>query len=287
MYIVCFVDAKVLMAAKLSPVQQNLKLAKRNWGAGVLTRTSIEALEKLTERYQFSIASGDLRWLGGSWYVTHSALLHLALRSRCNGIHVEPVAQYCDPFSDRWVVKATVFKTSHSQGFVGYGDANPGNVSALVRGAELRMAETRAVNRALRKAYGIGICSVEELSGGNSHSNASPQSGADSPSAAKGDLLNGNRGWRKGNCQPRLRDRLLLLIRQHQLDPEQVKRYALHFCGTKSLRETSREQVENLIEHLSALAAEGRDKLIAQLDRFVGIQDAIDSETCSEKKEAA
>ena len=30
-------------------------------------------------------------------------------------------------------------------------------------GAEMRVAETRAVNRALRKAYGIGICSVEEI----------------------------------------------------------------------------------------------------------------------------
>jgi hypothetical protein len=27
----------------------------------------------------------------------------------------------------------------------------------------MRVAETRAVNRALRKAYGIGICSVEEI----------------------------------------------------------------------------------------------------------------------------
>ena len=27
----------------------------------------------------------------------------------------------------------------------------------------MRVAETRAVNRALRKAYGIGLCSVEEL----------------------------------------------------------------------------------------------------------------------------
>ena len=35
--------------------------------------------------------------------------------------------------------------------------------SPLVHGAELRVAETRAVNRALRKAYGIGICSVEEI----------------------------------------------------------------------------------------------------------------------------
>jgi hypothetical protein len=46
---------------------------------------------------------------------------------------------------------------------VGYGDADPSNVSFLVQGAEMRIAETRAVNRARRKAYGIGICSVEEI----------------------------------------------------------------------------------------------------------------------------
>jgi len=33
----------------------------------------------------------------------------------------------------------------------------------MVRGVEMRVAETRAVNRALRKAYGIGTCSVEEI----------------------------------------------------------------------------------------------------------------------------
>ena len=59
--------------------------------------------------------------------------------------------------------KATVYKAVGSSGFVGYGDADPSNVSSLVRGAEMRVAETRAVNRALRKAYGIGLCSVEEL----------------------------------------------------------------------------------------------------------------------------
>jgi hypothetical protein len=41
---------------------------------------------------------------------------------------------------------------------LGYGDADPSNVSSRVRGAE-----TRAVNRALRKACGIGSCSVEEI----------------------------------------------------------------------------------------------------------------------------
>jgi hypothetical protein len=97
-------------------------------------------------------------------YVTHAALLRLALRKHCRGIHAEPVFQLCSPERNFWVFKATVYKSSRCRGFVGYGDANPGNVSPLIfNHAEMRMAETRAVNRALRKAYGIGLCSIEEL----------------------------------------------------------------------------------------------------------------------------
>ena len=68
-----------------------------------------------------------------------------------------------DPAAARWTFTATVFTSNDCKGFVGYGDADPSNVSPLVHGAEMRVAETRAVNRALRKAYGIGICSVEEI----------------------------------------------------------------------------------------------------------------------------
>ena len=87
----------------------------------------------------------------------------MAERNRCSGIRVQPVREFCDLAANRWVFKATVYKSPGSRGFGGYGDADPSNVSDLVRGAEMRMAETRAVNRALRKAYGIGLCSVEEL----------------------------------------------------------------------------------------------------------------------------
>jgi hypothetical protein len=76
---------------------------------------------------------------------------------------VHPVAEFCEPTASRCAFKATVFKSRNCKGFVGYGDADPSNVSMLVHGAEMRVAETRAVNRALRKAYGIGICSVEEI----------------------------------------------------------------------------------------------------------------------------
>jgi hypothetical protein len=103
-----------------------------------------------------SIEAGDLQLLEDRWYVTHSGLLRLARRNRCSGIQTEIVSEFCDARAARWVVKAIVYKTARSKGFVGYGDADPSNVSPLVRGAEMRVAETRAVNRALRKAYGIG-----------------------------------------------------------------------------------------------------------------------------------
>ena len=97
-------------------------------------------------------------------YVTHAELLGFATKRHCRGIWTEPVLALCRPEKNFWVFKATVFKSAKCRGFVGYGDAHPGNVSALIfNHAEMRMAETRAVNRALRKAYGIALCSLEEL----------------------------------------------------------------------------------------------------------------------------
>lgn len=97
-------------------------------------------------------------------FVSHGDLLRLAQRKHCWGIVTEPVLQLCRPERNFWVFKATVYKFPKCRGFVGYGDAHPGNVSPLIfNNAEMRMAETRAVNRALRKAYGIGLCSLEEL----------------------------------------------------------------------------------------------------------------------------
>ena len=91
----------------------------------------------------------------------------------------------------------------------------------------MRIAETRAVNRALRKAYGIGLCSVEELGW-------SPRDGGSGqPNCAK--PINGNANGHS-NGQPRLRDQLCLLIRQYNLDPNLVKAYAAHFCGTETLK---------------------------------------------------
>jgi hypothetical protein len=142
-------------------VQREVRIARALWGK--FTSIALGGLKDLLRANHFSVAAGDLLYLEGRWYVTHTGLLHLALRKRCSGIDVRPVDAFSEPESSRWTFKATVFKSADCKGFVGFGDADPSNVSPRVHGAEMRVAETRAVNRALRKAYGIGICSVEEI----------------------------------------------------------------------------------------------------------------------------
>ena len=120
-------------------------------------------LKLLTLRHYLSLAAGEIQLLNNRWYITHSGLLALAQRKKCLGIKTVAVKGLSDPIAHRWVFRATVYRFTGSAGFVGYGDADPQTHPSLVRGAEMRVAETRAVNRALRKAYGIGLCSVEEL----------------------------------------------------------------------------------------------------------------------------
>src|SRR5712692_2067602 len=184
-------------------IRSNLKHARVAWGH--IPRRSLDALGELTRKYRLSVALGDIQYLDQRWYVTHAGLLRLAERTHCSGIRVQQVREFCDPSIGRWVFKATVYKSPRSKGFVGYGDADPLNTSPLVRGAEMRVAETRAVNRALRKAYGIGLCSVEEI--GSFPSSFEPSRDKRNPCHSA--QVNGC-----GNGQPRLRDRLCLLIRK-------------------------------------------------------------------------
>ena len=249
------------MKKPLSAFRSNAKLAKATWGG--LSKIELRSLKNLTEKYNLSVAAGDLQFLECRWYVTHAGLLGIAQRNRCSGMRTAIDKALSDPASNRWVFRATVYKSPRSRGFVGYGDADPSNVSSLVHGAEMRVAETRAVNRALRKAYGIGLCSVEEL-GWAPRSNSSGSSVEFKPS------LNGNNGHQNG--QPRLRDRLCLLIRQHQLDAGLVKAYATDYCGTPTLRDASRDQVEAFINDLAERAAKDRDGLICQLNSYAKSQ---------------
>ena len=73
-----------------------------------------------------------------------------------------------------------------------------------------------------------------------------------------------------GTAGPKVRDPLCQIIRQHKLDPELVKAYAVGFCGTKMLREATRKQVENFVQQLADWAVKDRNALLCQLNNYLG-----------------
>ena len=242
----------------------NVRLARSKWGG--LNRLIIEQLKKFSSELQLSVASGDILLLDGRWYVTHTGLIRLAARRRCSGIHVQVLPEFSDGLNRRYAFRATVYKSRQSPGFVGYGDADPSNVSFLVHGAEMRVAETRAVNRALRKAYGIGICSVEEIGSLDRHAEPAPAETRKLPQPSVKSNGHGSRTV----C-----DRLCQIIRQHELDPNLVKSYAVDVCGVKTLREATREQVENFVQHLADWAEKDRNALLCQLNSYMPAKEGV------------
>ncbi len=48
-----------------------------------------------------------------------------------------------------------------------------------------------------------------------------------------------------------------------------MKSYATDFCGVKSLREATREQVENFVVHLGDWADKDRNALLCQLNSYL------------------
>jgi hypothetical protein len=239
-----------------SLVRKNTKIAKHLL-SGELGPAHLSALAELTRHSGLSLGSNEILWLNGGWYVTGGGLLRVAEKNHCRGIRTHAISKFCDPSRNRWVFKATVYKSLRSRGFVGYGDAEPSNVSAQVAGAEMRVAETRAVNRALRKAYGIGLCSVEELG----YLSSPPK-----PDGTKG-IARGNSNG-NGPGTPRVRDKLCLLIRNYDLDPTLVKRYAVDFCGTETLRDASRDLVEAFVSTIAEEAANNRAALVCKLNSY-------------------
>ncbi len=243
-------------------LRENAAAARKAMGSP-LTQNLRGALATLTRDFSVSIKDGDLQILNGHWYVTHTGLVRLARRKRCSGIHVEAEPALCDSVTNRFVIKATVYPRKSSVGFVGYGDADPSNVSYLVHGAEMRVAETRAVNRALRKAYGIGICSVEEI-GSLAEQPQAPVEPKRLPQPS-----NTNSGGRT------VRDHLCRVIHQYQLDPNLVKSYAIDHCGVKTLRDATREQVEKFVQHLAQWAEKDRNALLCQLNSYMPAKEGV------------
>ena len=100
---------------------------------------------------------------------------------------------------------------------------------------------------------------------------ASARSRKSEPFRTSGEKLppqNANGNGNGNGTGPKVRDRLCQIIRQHKLDPELVKAYAVDFCGTKTLRDATREQVENFVQQLADWAEKDRNALVCQLNSY-------------------
>jgi hypothetical protein len=224
---------------------------------GDLPKPVLKALRELTQRHQVSVRNGDVKYLDGGWYITLAGLLGVAERRHCAGIHCHLVPESSDPARSRWVFRATVFKSARCRGFSAYGDADFSNIPRNMQGALLRIAQSRAIARALRTAYGVA-CSAEEIA------SFACQQASSAESKKPPQTANGN----GSHDSPKVRDRLCQIIRQHQLDPNLVKSYAVSYCNVRTLREATRDQVENFVAHLADWAEKDRNALLCQLNSY-------------------
>jgi len=85
------IPRKTLMHRKIA---ENIRFAKNIIKDGLSTNL-LGQLRELTKNFQLSLPSGDLLYLRGGWYVTHTGLIHLAARRRCRGINF--VLRYMTP----------------------------------------------------------------------------------------------------------------------------------------------------------------------------------------------
>ena len=93
--------------------------------------------------------------LQGKKFITFEGLLSEFHKNGGNKIDTEIVST--EPF----IVKATASGTIGS--FSGIGDADKDNVNTMISKHKIRMAETRAIARALRWYNNIGMCSADEM----------------------------------------------------------------------------------------------------------------------------
>lgn len=97
----------------------------------------------------------------GKPFVLFSGLLLVAHE---NGLEsIEPELLNLN-LADQTAVFKAVVKGSRGT-FVGHGDAAPNNLTKMILPSFIRMAETRAICRALRFYLGIGMCAKDELPG--------------------------------------------------------------------------------------------------------------------------
>lgn len=177
-------------------------------------------------------------FLGGSPYITSDGLLwlgnnHPDKEKRIKDIAVDILK--ADFTKQEFIVKA-VIALYNGQTFEGIGTATVNNLTKITQNHPLEMAETRAVSRALRKAYAIGIPSAEELT--------------DIPKAPN---VKDKNEKSKDIISEAQRKRLWAIAREYGVSDKEVKEIIERY-GYESTRDIKRKDYEKIISDIEAIA---------------------------------
>ena len=142
---------------------------------GEETPVPIEEVEDAPDELQGAkkapegVSPENIITLQGKKFITHAGLLEVAHQKGLKSIETVMLTQPELGGGEETVVFKAIVTMCDKNGmetkFTGHGDANKDNVNSMIVKHKIRMAETRAVNRALRFATNIGMCSAEELGG--------------------------------------------------------------------------------------------------------------------------
>ncbi len=111
-----------------------------------------------------------IKKLQGNDFITHEGLLDEFHKNDGQSIETELISWKEDTF----IFKAKVMGKKGT--FEAHGDADNINVNSNIAKHKIRMAETRAINRALRLYNNIGMCSVDEMT--NDEKDSKPKAGS-------------------------------------------------------------------------------------------------------------
>jgi hypothetical protein len=128
------------------------------------TRQTFSGVKTTEQVVDPRISKKNIITLQGKQFITHAGLLEIAHKEGLQGIETEILQFPTENTKNECIIKATVTMKDEKK-FSGIGDANGTNVNRSIAPHLIRMAETRAVNRALRFATNIGMTSSEELGG--------------------------------------------------------------------------------------------------------------------------
>ena len=240
----------------LQLIRHNTSLVKKLYPN--INRARIQALKELTKQFNFSFASGDVIQLENGWYRNAHGTSSVWRGARDAAVSMSSPSIHC-------VIPQPVVSSSRQRCIrprippVSSGMATLILPMYLYSSAVPRCAWPRRVPSTARCARHMASGSARSRRLDPIRVRCAGSASEFPPSNGK---ANGNGAGHK------VRDRLCQIIRQHKLDPELVKAYAVDFCGTKALKDATREQVESFVQQLADAAAKDRSALLCHLNSY-------------------